>query len=270
MNEIKMSSSVNRGTLIVIDGIDGTGKHTQAKLLYNTLINKYNLIPEKDIAMVSFPRYGKPSCTMVEKYLNGWFCADPNEIDPYTASLFYMTDQSISFTSEPWGEVYRNGGIIIADRYYTSNIIHQGVKISNPCKNTLYIKWLIDTSLNRIGLPSPDSIFWLITDKTQNEKMLHSREVNNTTHITDIHESNTDYLDKCRYMIKSYMSMITDNDARQFVYKELYTNNRAPTIEAFINCNDSNNNLRTISSISEEIINVIDSNSIIDIKKSRS
>lgn len=251
--------SINKtGTLIVIDGIDGTGKHTQSEVLYHTLISEYELTPGKDIAIVSFPRYGTAGCTMVEKYLNGDFCNDPNTIDPYTASMFYIIDQSISYKTEAWGEVYRNGGIVIADRYYTSNIIHQGSKFLDPndpyetSNIKAYIHWLINTSLNKVGVPSPDLICWLIANKDNNEKMLKHRDETDSTHNTDIHEANRDYLNKCRDMLNMYCYLVmADATCDQFLdnFKAI---NLCP--EAFINITDSACGIRSIEDISNEIL----------------
>ena len=122
------------GKLFVIDGVDGSGKNTQAMELYMYFIQQ-GYRADEEVTMVSFPRYKQPSAKFVEMYLNGEFSKDPMDIDPYTASMFYTIDRSISFKNEKWGEVYRNGGIVIADRYYTSNIIHQGAKILSSEEN---------------------------------------------------------------------------------------------------------------------------------------
>lgn len=247
-----------KGTLIVIDGIDGTGKHTQSEALYHTLITKYNLTPGKDIAMVSFPRYETVGCTMVEKYLNGDFCSDPNKIDPYTASMFYMIDQSISYKTEAWGDVYRNGGIVIADRYYTSNIIHQGAKILKSTGATAlddaktYIDWLVDTSLNKVNIPSPDLVCWLICNKESNTKLLAYRNETDSTHKTDIHESNNEYLDDCRKMLDTYHYLVKSCEA----YGDI-TNNRIQTNsshEVFINILDKVGTIKSVNWILDEIL----------------
>ena len=122
------------GKLFVIDGVDGSGKNTQAMELYMSFIQE-GYRADEEVTMVSFPRYKQSSAKFVEMYLAGEFSKDPMDIDPYTASMFYTIDRSISFKNEKWGEVYRNGGIVIADRYYTSNIIHQGAKILSSEEN---------------------------------------------------------------------------------------------------------------------------------------
>ena len=206
------------GYLFVIDGTDGSGKNTQATELLERLIDHYGFTEEKDICKVSFPHYGDPSCTMVEKYLHGEFGTDPTKIDPYTASMFYMIDRSISFRNDKWGEIYRNNGIVIADRYYTSNIIHQGAKIlmehegernsNGRFRNEVYSEvarfnsWLSETELNKIKLPKPNKIFWLIADGKTNESFMKNRIETDASHVTDIHEADSEYLKYCREALK--------------------------------------------------------------------
>lgn len=267
-----MGSIINhncKGHLFVIDGTDGSGKHTQAEMLYKYLIDYYSLEPEKDIAMVSFPRYDTPGCTMVKKYLNGEFGNDPNMVDPYTASMFYTIDRSISFKTENWGNVYRNGGIVIADRYYTSNIIHQGAKIFSTTNNAdakgkYYLtangkfnklkEWLYKTEIYCIGLPDPDKIFWLIADAHANDIMMQHRVEVDSTHVTDIHESNKTYLDWCRTALKSYQEEYEfTHSMKEHIDCVLSSPLRYIRREEFINVLNSNNELRTIQEISEEI-----------------
>ena len=270
------------GMLFVIDGTDGSGKHTQAEKLYNTLCSVYNLTKDKDITMVSFPRYGSSSATMVEKYLNGEFGSDPNKIDPYTSSMFYMIDRSISFMNDKWGEIYRNGGIVIADRYYTSNIIHQGAKILkemhyktryniDACgayddtaegKLKKFSEWLIATELFDIKIPKPNKIFWLMATEYANNQMLEHRVADDKSHITDIHESNSEYLEYCRqalnmhkYIYESRLNdtnrMITKSTKNLEAYSEIIRR------EEFLNVLDSNNQIRSIDDISSEILGYV-------------
>ena len=236
------------GQLFVIDGVDGSGKHTQAIELYTRFLTE-GYTADEDITMVSFPRYGQPSAKFVEMYLHGELAKDAMDIDPYTTSLFYAIDRSISFKTEKWGEVYCDGGIVIADRYFTSNIIHQGAKIlsnegenDRPNKFTEFVKWLKDLELNKIKLPRPNKVFWLMTDKDTNNIMMQNRIENDTSHITDIHEENTEYLNWCRLALQQYK-------AYYFAHTPYipYIQN-----EHFINVKD-NNEIRSIGSIHNEI-----------------
>lgn len=266
------------GQLFVIDGTDGTGKNTQATLLYNKLKEEY---PNKEVELVSFPRYGTPGCTMVEKYLSGEFGMDPSEVDPYTASMFYTIDRSISFHNDNWGEVYRSGGIVVADRYYTSNMIHQGAKILMKCdkKDTNVPKgiietklhklsdWIVSTECNKLRLPKPDIIAWLIANKESNENMLTNRAMHNKNHKTDIHESNIEYLDYCRkailYYQESYNQLYTTSSIAS-----TYTTSNSEFIlfpkQVFINVNDETMNLRSRENIHDEIIGIVNKSLILN------
>lgn len=254
------------GLLFVIDGTDGTGKNTQATLLTELLKDLYPSYSDK-ITKVSFPRYGTPGCTMVEKYLNGDFGANANNIDPYTASMLYMIDRSISYQNDEWGKIYREGGIVVADRYYTSNIIHQGAKIflnreklhSDNSLNILdwsieeFNNWLYDTEILKMGLPNPNKIFWMVADKSTNENMLNTRANSDKSHNTDIHELNKEYLDYCREVILYRMHKIMNS-------RDLKHNNVDNTMytEEFINVSDSNGNLRNAQDIGLEVLNKVE------------
>ena len=205
-----------KGKLVVIDGLDGTGKATQAELLNNYLFNI-----RKDHIDVDFPRYGKPSCHMVEAYLHGEFGYDPSGIDPYTTSMFYAIDRSISFKTEEWGEVYRNGGIVVADRYTCSNIVHQASKLRNIIADVpsamarnpefvKFVKWIYQTEYYDIGLPKPDVIIYLTMSEKANEKLLEKRKNDNNDHYVDIHESNKEYLNACRNTVEAYSILTGD------------------------------------------------------------
>ena len=111
------------GKLIVIEGLDGSGKSTQLELLAGRLRDAR--IPAKTI---SFPDYESNSSALVKMYLNGEFGDKPGDVNPYAASLFYCVDRFASFKSK-WGEEYNAGQIIIAGRYTTSNAIHQAYRL---------------------------------------------------------------------------------------------------------------------------------------------
>ena len=248
------------GKLFVIDGVDGSGKNTQAMELYMHFLQE-GYRADEEVTMVSFPRYKQPSAKFVEMYLNGEFSKDPMDIDPYTASMFYTIDRSISFKNEKWGEVYRNGGIVIADRYYTSNIIHQGAKILSSEENKkkydfdYFICWIKELELDQIMLPAPDKIFWLMTDAKANDDMMKHRVDTNIEHVTDIHEVNHDYLDLCRQALIQYKDCYETDLSHSTMNRKAYNPfSREIRREEFINVRDENGELRSITNISNEII----------------
>ena len=249
--------SIDRGKLIVVDGLDGTGKQTQVEMLKDYFIQKGKVL-DKDFAVVDFPRYGKESCHMVESYLHGLFGTKPDNIDPYTASMFYAIDRSLSFKTESWGEVYRNGGLVIADRYTSSNIIHQASKLLGIFKdeNELYyfarspvfcnyIRWLYDTEYKHIKLPIPDMIIYLNLSEEANQKMLDQRS---TYEAKDIHEKNVAYLNKCRKILKCYEYLVKDS------YTQVHYEINYKILHSFIRADDENHSPRSRESVHHEII----------------
>ena len=178
------------GKLIVIDGLDGSGKNTQSKLLAKALEAE-----GKKVRLVSFPDYDSPACAPVKMYLSGEFGQDPDAVNSYAASTFFAVDRYASYKQD-WGNWYENGGLVLSDRYTTSNAVHQASKQPAETRNE-FLKWLYDLEYNRLGLPCPDLVIYLDvpTDFTR-QLMRHREAVTNTT--ADIHEQDMDYLATCR------------------------------------------------------------------------
>lgn len=178
-----------KGKLIIIDsGTDGSGKETQAKLLKSRL--------EKEghkVLQVSFPNYGTPACGPVELYLNGAFGDKPSDTNAKASSIFYAVDRFASF-KQGWSKEYHEGYIIIADRYTTSNMVHQGVKMSLDDRSD-YLEWLADLEYNIFGLPKPDEVIFLNVNPKTTAKLREGRlNKSNNSEKQDIHEVNLEYL----------------------------------------------------------------------------
>lgn len=179
-----------KGTLIVIEGLDGSGKKTQADMLFSRLqeMGKYK------IKKVEFPNYHSDSSALVKMYLNGEFGKEPGEVNPYAASAFYAVDRFASFNKE-WQGFYEEGGVVIADRYTTSNMIHQGSKFKDELEKEKYLDWLWDFEFNLFALPVPDSVFFLNMPPDFSEKLMCERKNKFTgENKKDIHEINREYL----------------------------------------------------------------------------
>ncbi len=181
---------MKQGTLIVIEGTDGSGKATQAGRLLSRLQTMGT--PCRGI---DFPRYGKPSAAMVESYLNGDLGKHPGDVNAYAASLFYAVDRYASY-KEDWGDFYQAGGVVVSNRYTTSNAVHQAAKLEGAARKD-YLQWLFEMEYDRMGLPAPTLVVYLDmpTDVTQ-ALMQGRQEATNTT--GDIHETDMDYLRRCR------------------------------------------------------------------------
>ena len=177
---------MSKGTLIVIEGLDGSGKATQAKLLYESLRHQ-----GKDVRQVSFPDYDSDSSALVKMYLAGDFGSDPGDVNAYAASTFFAVDRYASFKKN-WRAFYENGGIVIADRYTTSNAVHQCSKLPET-EWEGFLNWLFHFEYDLLGIPAPDRVFYLQTAPGVNQKLLDHR-YHGDEQKKDIHERNADYL----------------------------------------------------------------------------
>ena len=177
------------GRLIVFEGTDGSGKATQSRLLCEHL--QRESIPYKNI---TFPRYGKPSAAMVQEYLDGNLGRRPGDVNAYAASLMFSMDRYASYKQD-WGAFYEAGGLVIADRYTTSNAVHQASKLPEG-EREAFLDWLFDLEYRLLGLPEPDLVLYLDMPTEITEKMLRQREQAAGTHA-DIHEQDEAYLENC-------------------------------------------------------------------------
>ena len=183
------------GKLIVFEGTDGSGKATQTQLLCRHLEREG--IPYKKI---DFPRYGKPSAAMVQEYLDGNLGKKPGDVNAYAASMFYAMDRYASYKQD-WGKFYEAGGLIIAERYTTSNAVHLASKLSDEERKP-YLDWLFDLEYRLLGLPAPDMVVYLDMPTEITERMMRQREKSTGTHA-DIHEQDEAYLKQCRANAKA-------------------------------------------------------------------
>jgi dTMP kinase len=178
------------GKLIVFEGTDGSGKSTQFNLLCERM--KTEKQPFKQLI---FPQYSEPSSVLLRMYLNGEFGASPSDVNAYAASTFYAVDRYASWKMG-WGDYYRSGGLLLSDRYTTSNAVHQACKLP-AAQWEDFFRWLFDFEYDKLGLPHPDLVLYLDMPTDKAVENLRRRE--NTTHTKgDIHEVDTDYLALCR------------------------------------------------------------------------
>ena len=177
------------GKLIVLDGLDGSGKHTQCELLAGRLKAE-----GLAVRAVSFPDYGQPSSALVKMYLAGEF-GQADEVGPYAASSFYAVDRYASF-QKFWKQDYLSGHTILADRYATSNLIHQMSKLPQSEWESFH-DWMEDFEYGKLGLPKPDLVLYLDMHPDVSRRLLEERYGGDGSR-KDIHESNLAYLLRCR------------------------------------------------------------------------
>ncbi len=178
------------GKLIVIEGTDGSGKSTQFKLLTQRLEQE-----GREFQKLVFPQYAEPSSALIRMYLGGEFGTKPSDVNAYAASSFYAVDRYASY-KKVWGEFYENGGLIVSDRYTTSNAVHQASKVEGE-EQKQFLKWLYEFEYDQLGLPCPDLILYLDVPTDFTEKMMRRREADTNTNA-DIHEKDMEYLATCR------------------------------------------------------------------------
>jgi dTMP kinase len=179
----------SKGKLIIIEGLDGSGKTTQTELLAQRLRERGN-----PVRRLKFPDYDSKSSALVKMYLAGEI-GGIDEVNLYAASSFYACDRYISFTTG-WKADYEAGAAILCDRYTTSNIIYQMAKLPKPAWNS-YIDWLWDYEFTRLGLPEPDLVLYLDMEPETSRALLHKRYGGDAAKL-DIHEANLGYLFSCR------------------------------------------------------------------------
>ena len=183
------------GKLIVIEGTDGSGKSTQFKLLTSRL-EKENRAFQKLV----FPQYAEPSSALIRMYLGGEFGTKPSDVNAYAASAFYAVDRYASY-KKVWGQWYEDGGLVLSDRYTTSNAVHQASKEPEETRGA-FLKWLYEFEYEKLGLPRPDLTIYLDVPTDFTERLMRRREADTNT-TADIHEQDLSYLATCRRMGKT-------------------------------------------------------------------
>lgn len=178
------------GKLIVFEGTDGSGKSTQFSMLCRRLEQE-----QISFQKLVFPQYQQPSSALIRMYLAGEFGRRPGDVNPYAASAFYAVDRYASF-KQVWGDSYAQGGLILSDRYTTSNAVHQAVKCT-PADRPDFLRWLDEFEHDKLGLPRADLVLYLDMPTQRAVELLRRREADTHTRA-DIHEVDTQYLADCR------------------------------------------------------------------------
>lgn len=177
------------GKLIVFEGTDGSGKSTQFGQLCKMLEECGT-----EFQKLVFPQYSEPSSALIRMYLGGEFGSHPSDVNAYAASSFYAVDRYASY-KKVWGEYYEQGGLILSDRYTTSNAVHQASKVPESEREEFF-RWLTEFENERLGLPVPTKVIWLDMPIEQAVANLRNREAATNTKA-DIHEVDTGYLETC-------------------------------------------------------------------------
>lgn len=178
------------GKLIVFEGTDGSGKTTQTKLICQRLEREGIAYREID-----FPRYGNPFAEPAKRYLEGDLGKTAGEVNAYAASMLFAVDRYASYRQD-WGAFYQEGGLIVANRYTTSNAVHQCSKLP-PEQWESFLGWLFDFEFHLLGLPAPDEVIYLQVDPAVSQKLMTQRYHGDESR-KDVHEKDTEYLARSR------------------------------------------------------------------------
>lgn len=181
---------MSTGKFIVIEGLDGSGKATQTKLICEKLEKK-----NKTVCKLSFPDYNEPSSALVRMYLNSEFGDSPGDVNVYAASSFYAVDRYASY-KRFWKDKYEGGKTIVADRYTTSNAIYQLCRLE-MARWAEYIEWMEDYEYGKLELPRPDLVIYLDMPVEVSQKLMRGR-YNGDDSKKDLHEKDVEFLKKCR------------------------------------------------------------------------
>ena len=172
------------GKLIVIEGGDGSGKATQTRKLFERLRDL-----EKKVTRISFPNYESESSALIKMYLRGDFGGSAEDVNPYAAATFYAVDRFAGFFD--WKDVYKaERGIVLSDRYVSSNMASQAAKIDKKSDRTKFLAWIDDLEFKHFGLPRPDLTIFL--DMPPEISAILRRERGRE----DIHERDAAYMRK--------------------------------------------------------------------------
>ena len=182
---------MSKGKLITIEAGDGSGKATQTKALYDRL-----LAEGYQVLKVEYPDYQSESSALVRMYLGGEFGQQAENVSAYGASAFFAVDRYASYLLK-WRQAYESGWIILADRYTTSNMVHQAVKLKDHAEREEFLTWLWDFEFGRLQLPVPDRVIYLDMPPEISDRLINSRAAKDSSRKKDIHEKDTSYLHHC-------------------------------------------------------------------------
>ncbi len=181
---------MSKGKMIVFEGIDGSGKSTQYRLLCEELERRG--VPFRRLV---FPQYEEESSALIRMYLRGEFGSKPGDVNAFAASAFFAVDRYASYKKD-WGAWFESGGLIVTDRYTTSNAVHQASKLPEEEREPFF-RWLKDFEFDKLGLPAPDLVLFLDVTTEAAAAQRRAREAATGTEA-DIHERDRAYLEQCR------------------------------------------------------------------------
>ncbi|MDD3766303.1 MAG: thymidylate kinase [Eubacteriales bacterium] len=213
--------------LVVIEGVDGSGKQTQTAKLYERLLKE-----GRDVRKIQFPNYESETSALVKMYLGGVFGDKPEDVNPYVASSFYAVDRIGSYLMD-WKKDYEKGTLILSDRYTTSNAVHQAGKLPGGARDG-FLDWLFDYEYRLLSLPKPDLVIFLDMPFEHGRRLISNRSNKITGGMQkDIHENDAMHIqsayENALYVAKKYgwkiISCVEDGKVRSIdsIHQEIYS-----------------------------------------------
>lgn len=216
---------MNHGKIIVLEGLDGSGKHTQSNILFEKLKSL-----NKNVKMISMPNYQSESSGPVRMYLNRKISDDPKEINPYASSSFFVVDRFINYFCD-WKDFYElSDSILICDRYSTSNMIYQLAKVEKQNWNS-FLDWISTYEYEYMEIPRPDVVIYLKVPVKISQELIIKRSGS-----YDLHESDLEFLNLCE--------KACEYSSKKFGWK-------------VINCSDDGENINSVEVISSKVFDIV-------------
>ena len=221
--------------LIVIEGIDGSGKSTQIKLLKDYLTQRGYRCEFLHFPQTDAPFFGE----LISRFLRGEF-GTLDKVDPWLVAMLYAGDRKdASNLIRGWLE---NGNLVLLDRYTYSNIAYQCAKLGKKEDQEALMKWILDLEFDHFAIPRPDlNIFLDVPFSFTEKKLSSSRSGNDRKYLSgtiDIHEESLAFQKKVREM---YIR-VAETDEHLCI----------------VSCADEKGNILTPEMISEKVIKLIE------------
>ena len=221
------------GRFIAIEGGDGSGKGTQAKLLV-----EYARQQGIDVLQLSFPRYGQASAYYVERYLNGDYGKN-EDIPADLSALPYALDR-FGARDEILAHLKKKDGLVIADRYVASNLAHQGAKLPSKTERRAFYTRTMLTEYGTLGIPKPDTNIVLLVPAAVSQSNVDKKAAR-------------DYTDKKRDILEADADHMTHAKRNYEELCELY-----PDEFVALDCMTSDNTMQSIDTIQQRIRTILD------------
>lgn len=181
--------------LFVVEGVDGSGKSTQIKLLNDYFTQKGHRCEYLHFPRTDAPYFGE----LIARFLRGEF-GSLNEVDPWLVAMLYAGDRKDA--SELISGWLKKGNMVLLDRYTYSNIAYQCAKLRDPAEQKALMDWILNLEFIHFGIPRPDlNIFLDVPFSFTEKKLSLSRTGEDRNYLNgtnDIHEGSLAFQRKVR------------------------------------------------------------------------